>query len=146
MSASDLLQDQIAGDLHFEELTVGQVFSVGAVLGESELNRFSALSGDYSPIHTDEAAARQCGFPGRVVCGSQVLSFLSPIAGRSFHAAVCASVSMDFTAPAFAGDRITVRAEMTQIQAAMRSVSLAVRVLRNENGPIARGRLVTRFL
>jgi 3-hydroxybutyryl-CoA dehydratase len=132
-------------DLRFEEISVGDVFTVEALLDESQLDAFATLSGDHSPIHQDPAVARQCGFEGRLAYGFQVLALFSAIVGGNFHTALCTSVSADFIAPAFAGDHVTVRAEVIQIQAAMRTVSLAVRVFRGDS-PLVRGKLLTRFL
>ena len=124
---------------------MGDVFTVEALLGEGQLDDFAALSGDYSPIHQDEATARRCGFEGRLAYGFQILALFSAIVGGNFHTALCTSVTVDFISPAFAGDRVTVRAEVTQVQAAMRGVWLAVKVFRGDV-PLIRGKLLTRFL
>jgi len=124
---------------------VGDVFTVEALLDESRLDAFATLSGDYSPIHQDPATSRQCGFEGRLAYGFQVLALFSAIVGGNFHTALCASVSVDFIAPAYAGDHVMVRAEVIQIQTAMRTVSLAVKAYRGD-APLIRGKLLTRFL
>ena len=132
-------------DLGFEEISVGDVFTVEALLDDTQLDAFATLSGDHSPIHRDRATARQCGFEGRLAYGFQVLSLFSAIVGGNFHTALCTSVSVDFIAPAYAGDHVMVRAEVVQIQTAMRTVSLAVKVFRGDS-PLIRGKLLTRFL
>jgi 3-hydroxybutyryl-CoA dehydratase len=132
-------------DLRFEEISVGDVFTVEALLDESRLDAFATLSGDHSPIHQDPAVARHYGFEGRLAYGFQVLALFSAIVGANFHTALCTSVSVDFIAPAFAGDHVMVRAEVVQMQTAMRTVSLAVKVFRGDS-PLIRGKLLTRFL
>ena len=131
--------------VRFEDLQVGATFTVETLLEAEKIDAFAAVSGDYSPVHQDDEAARRHGFPGRLAYGFQVLSLFSALVGQNFHMAICASVSADFVAPAFVGDRLTLRAEVVQIQPGMRDVVLSVRVFRGD-AAILRGKLFTRFL
>ena len=115
-----------AHPVRFELVEVGQVYETSASFGVSAMDRFAALSGDHSSIHTDAQVARQFGFPDRVQYGFLLAALLSRIVGENFEHAVCAAVSLDFTNPTFAGERVDVRAEVTQTQKAMRSVVLRV--------------------
>jgi acyl-CoA thioesterase FadM len=54
-------------------------------------------------------------------------------------------VSLDFVKPAIAGEPVDVRAEVTQVQEAMRSVVLKITML-SDRDVIARGKLTTVFL
>lgn len=129
----------------FEEIAPGDSFSLTAVFGEREMRQFEELSGDRSAIHVDPAAAGQHGFPDRLVYGFLVLGMLSRLVGSTFHHAVCASVSIDFTNPVFPNEEIVLSATVDQIQSSMRGVMLKVRFQRGES-LVARGRLLTRFL
>jgi 3-hydroxybutyryl-CoA dehydratase len=129
----------------FEDLTLGQTFTTSETFDAATLDRFAALSGDTSPLHVNEQAARDLGFPGRVVYGFQALALLSRIVGRFFNNAICVSVEADFTNPAFCGDQIDVTAELVKIQPTIRSVTLRVRMMRASD-MVVRGKLITRFL
>ena len=129
----------------FETVNIGQVFRVSESFRYTEMDQFAALSGDYSAIHTDAETAKRLGFPDRLQYGFLLASLLSRVVGTNFDSAVCAAVSVDFVKPAIAGERIDVRAEVTQVQKAMRSVVLRITML-GKDGVIARGKLTTVFL
>lgn len=129
----------------FEHIEIGRVFSASEAFGHSEMDQFAALSGDVSSIHTDAKTARQFGFRDRIQYGFLLTTLLSRIVGANFEHAVCAAVSVDFTKPVLAGERVQVRAEVTQVQEAIRSVVLRITVL-GDGGVVARGKLTTVFL
>jgi len=131
--------------VRFEEIHVGRVFHVSERFGHSEMDQFAALSGDHSAIHTDPETAKRFGFPDRLQYGFLLTSLLSRIVGTNFEHAVCAAVSLDFVKPAIAGEHVDVRAEVTQVQEAMRSVVLKITML-SDRDVIARGKLTTVFL
>lgn len=131
--------------LCFRQLHVGAVFTVSARFGFAEMDQFAALSGDHSAIHTDSETARLLGFPDRVQYGFLLTSLLSRIVGENFHHAVCAAVSIDFVRPAIAGQDVSVRAEVAQLQDAMRSAVLRVTMVAADS-VVARGKLTVVFL
>jgi acyl dehydratase len=129
----------------FEQIEIGRVFQTSESFGPPEMDQFAALSGDRSAIHTDPETAKRFGFPDRVQYGFLLAALLSRIVGENFEHAVCAAVQLDFVKPAIAGDRIDVRAEVTQVQQAIRSVVLKITML-NRGEIITRGKLTTIFL
>ncbi len=131
--------------VRFEQIQVGRVFRASESFGHSEMDQFAILSGDHSAIHADPETARRFGFPDRVQYGFLLASLLSRIVGTNFEHAVCAAVAMDFVKPAIAGERVEVRAEVTQVQEAMRSVTLKITML-HDHDVIVRGKLTTVFL
>jgi len=131
--------------VRFEEIQIGRVFYASERFGHSEMDQFAALSGDHSAIHSDPETAQQFGFPDRVQYGFLLASLLSRIVGTHFEHAVCGAVSLDFVKPAIAGEPVDVRAEVTQVQEAMRSVALKVTMLSGCD-VIVRGKLITVFL
>jgi acyl dehydratase len=131
--------------VRFEEIQVGRLFRASERFGHSEMDQFAALSGDHSAIHTDPETAKRFGFPDRLQYGFLLATLLSRVVGTNFEHAVCASVSIDFVKPAIAGELVDVRAEVMQVQEAMRSVVLKITMLKDRD-VIARGKLTTVFL
>jgi len=131
--------------VRFEKIQIGSVFHASERFGHSEMDQFAALIGDHSAIHADPETAEQFGFPDRVQYGFLLASLLSRIVGTNFEHAVCGAVSLDFVKPAIAGERVDVRAEVTQVQESMRSVALKITML-NGRDVIVRGKLITVFL
>jgi len=131
--------------VQFEQIQVGRVFHASDSFGHSEMDQFAALSGDHSAIHADAETAKRFGYPDRVQYGFLLICLLSRIVGTNFEHAICADLSVTFVKPAIAGERIDVRAEVTQVQETMRSVVLKITML-NGCDVIARGKLITVFL
>ena len=129
----------------FEEIQIGQVFHASAGFGWDEMDRFAALSGDFSAIHTDLETAKHFGLPDRVQYGFLLTTLLSRIVGTNFEHAVCAAVSLDFAKPVIVGETVDVCTEVTQVQESMRSVVLKVTMLRGGD-VVVRGKLTTVFL
>ena len=67
--------------LTYDELEIGCQESFSASVTQEMMEFFCRMSGDVSPIHLDEAYARQRGYPGRVCYGMLVASFFSTMAG-----------------------------------------------------------------
>ena len=131
--------------MRFEEMRVGGVFQTSESFGHAEMDQFAALSGDHSAIHIDPSVARRFGFDDRVQYGFLLTALLSRIVGANFEHAVCAAVSVDFVRPAIAGEKVEVRAEVTQVQETMRSAVLKVTMFSGDD-VIVRGKLTTVFL
>jgi 3-hydroxybutyryl-CoA dehydratase len=81
-------------------------------LTQAMLNAYADASGDYNPIHIDEAFARTTPVQGTIAHGMLVLSFISQMMTAAFGARWLASGSLEvrFRAPARPGDTVTARA------------------------------------
>ena len=55
---------------------VGERITGRAVLTPAEIAEFARLSGDPSPLHHDEASARQSRFGGIIVSGPQIITLM----------------------------------------------------------------------
>ncbi len=106
--------------------------------------RFTDFCGDTNPLHHDDAFARELGFAGRVVHGMCYASFLSTLIGTKLPGAgsLWASQSYRFIAPAFIGDRITLRATVELASAAGRSVNLRIEALNQKGERLMEGESV----
>ena len=98
-------------DKYFDQLHVGDVFAGtrGRTITEADIALFSAVSGDWNPIHNDAAFAAQGPFGTRIAHGLLVVAMMTgmaPISGQ----AVVALYGFDrvrFTNPVALGDTIT---------------------------------------
>jgi len=104
-------------DKYFDQLQVGDVFagSRGRTVTEADIALFSAVSGDWNPIHNDAAFAAQGPFGTRIAHGLLVVAMMTgmaPISGQ----AVVALYGFDrvrFTNPVALGDTITYSSKIT---------------------------------
>jgi 3-hydroxybutyryl-CoA dehydratase len=98
-------------DKYFDQLAVGDVFAGtrGRTITETDIALFSAVSGDWSPLHNDAAYAANGPFGTRIAHGLLLVSMmtgLAPISGQ----AVVALYGFDrvrFVNPVLLGDTIT---------------------------------------
>jgi acyl dehydratase len=104
--------------LYFEDLTVGQkLVSAGRTITEADIVMFAGLSGDYSPIHTNEEWCKNSSqFKRRVAHGMLTASIASGLIFRlgflDGTGMAHLGTTMKFTTPVFAGDTIHVELEI----------------------------------
>ena len=97
---------------------------VGAVLPElsrqvtqTDINRYAEASGDYNPIHIDEAFAASTPLKGTIAHGMLVLAYMSEMLARAFGDAWDESgqLSVKFRSPARPGDTLTVAGQIDSL-------------------------------
>ena len=87
---------------------------------------FAKLSGDYTPLHTNEEFARTTDF-NRIIChGLLLVSFFSRLIGMHLPGknALCLSHSINYLYPAFINDEITVNGVVLSKSNATRIINL----------------------
>jgi acyl dehydratase len=89
--------------LTFAELTEGVRVVAPLCIDAGQMQRFAELSGDFNPLHTDDAFARGKGFEGKVVYGALLLAKVSELIGMRLPGknSVWASLSVDFLKPLY---------------------------------------------
>ncbi len=100
--------------LRYEEINVGDSYSLRKTITEEMLQAFADFSGDYNPVHMDDAYCQQHGLEGRIVHGMLILSFLSTLIGMYLPGAgtVWMSQNVDFVSPAKINDTIEITGEV----------------------------------
>ena len=107
-------------DKYFDQLAVGDMFAGtrGRTITETDIALFSAVSGDWSPLHNDAAYAANGPFGARIAHGLLLVSMmtgLAPISGQ----AVVALYGFDrvrFVNPVLLGDTITYTSKIAGLQ------------------------------
>ncbi|MFO0587263.1 MAG: MaoC/PaaZ C-terminal domain-containing protein [Polyangiaceae bacterium] len=84
--------------------------------------------GDVSPLHVDDAYAKERGFEGRVMHGAILNGFLSHFVGVHFPGkpAILQSVNIQYKSPSFLGDSVRIDAKVAQKVEAVRAIVLEV--------------------
>ncbi|MEA3059671.1 MAG: hypothetical protein QOE50_1083, partial [Sphingomonadales bacterium] len=77
-------------DQYFDKLAVGDVFAGtrGRTVTETDLALFSAVSGDWSPLHNDAAFAADGPFGNRIAHGLLLVSMMTGLAPISAQAVI----------------------------------------------------------
>ena len=124
-------------EYRWRDLAVGQSAQFDITLTPEMFAGFAAMSGDENPLHLDEDFARASGFPGRVAFGLLVSSFYSQLVGMHLPGkwALLHGLDLEFKAPAYAGDTLTVSGEVAFLTEAYRRAELKARI-RNQAGTL----------
>jgi acyl dehydratase len=107
-------------DKYFDELKVGDVFpgTRGRTLTETDIALFSAVSGDWSPLHNDAAFASNGPFGTRVAHGLLLVSMMTGMAPISAQAVVAlyGFEKVRFVQPVLLGDTITYTSKIAALE------------------------------
>ncbi len=100
----------------FENIKIGDSCSIQKMITDEMIKAFACFSGDYNPVHMDEAYCKGHGLEGRIAHGIISLSFLSALIGMHLpgEGAVWLSQSIDFISPVYIGDTIEIKAVVTE--------------------------------
>jgi acyl dehydratase len=122
-------------------LHVGQTASRQLTLTADHVRKYSEISGDYNPLHYDEAFAARTKFGRLVVQGGLTTGLLHALVATDLPGpgSVFLSQNWKFTAPVFIGDTITAHAEVTSVHATKPVTSLRIRVTRQDGEVVLEG-------
>lgn len=117
------------------EMYIGQEYSKTFHVTEEKGQAFAAVSEDYNRLHLDEAYAKDTMFQGRIAHGMLAASFISGVLGNDFpgDGTVYLSQELRFVRPVRYGDELTVRVQISEIEAGTGRMRLRT-LCRNQNG------------
>jgi acyl dehydratase len=115
-------------------LVIGQRASRSLTLSEHHVRTFAELSGDYNPLHFDEAFAARTQFGRLVVQGGLTTGLLHALVAMDMPGpgSVFLSQNWKFTAPVFIGDTITAEAEVLSLHPTKPVTELKVQITRSD--------------
>ena len=130
-----------AAGLTFADIREGQSAVLERVVGEAEVDAFARLSGDFSPLHVDEAFAKTTRFGGRVAHGMILGAFVSTLLGMDLPGrhAILLSVSLEFRKPVLLGDSVRLEARVAGKTEASRMLELSVQASNQRGETVATG-------
>ena len=100
-----------------DELKVGDSAQISKIITEEMINDFAKATGDFNPIHIDQAYAEKTFFKGRIAHGVLSIGLLSAVLGNILpgHGTIYLSQEVKFLAPVRIGDTITARVEVIEL-------------------------------
>jgi acyl dehydratase len=122
-------------------LVVGQKTSRSLTLTAGHVQKYSEISGDYNPLHYDEAFAAQTRFGRLVVQGGLTTGLLHALVAMELPGPGTVFLSQDwkFTAPVFIGDTITAEAEVLSLHATKPVTQLRFEIKRQDGELVLEG-------
>ena len=120
---------------------VGQTDTRQLTLTAEHVRKYSDISGDYNPLHYDEAFAAATPFKRLVVQGGLTTGLLHALVATDLPGpgTVFMSQNWKFTAPVFIGDTITAQVEVLSAHATKPVTQLRVRVARQDGETVLEG-------
>lgn len=103
---------------YIEDLELGATASMSKTVSEADIAGFAEASGDYNPLHMDEAYARQSRFGSRIAHGILTAGFISAVLANELPGpgSTYVSQTLRFKSPVRIGDTVTATATVTRIR------------------------------
>lgn len=118
-------------NLKYEDVKIGEVYIFEKVFFQEDAEKFAELSGDFNPLHTDTHYAQATEFKKPVIHGMLLSALFSRLVGMFCPGRNCLylSQSLQFRAPVYPGDVLTVRGTVTQKTDSGRMITLKTEIL-----------------
>lgn len=100
----------------YDHLETGDEASFTKTITETDVYLFAGISGDFNPMHVNEAFAKQTPFKTRIAHGALPQSLIAPVLGMKLPGlgTILVEISCRFKAPTFFGDTITATARVSE--------------------------------
>ncbi len=120
-----------------QDMYIGQSDRVTKTISETDVYLFAGITGDLNPAHTNEVAAKQTSFGGRIAHGILSAGFISAVLGMRLPGpgTIYLGQELKFTKPVYIGDTITATCTVSEIKTDKNMVKLDT-VCTNQNGVI----------
>jgi 3-hydroxybutyryl-CoA dehydratase len=100
-----------------QELKTGDSAEISRTVTEKDIKDFAGVTGDFNPVHLDQAYAEKTMFKGRIAHGLFSVGLLSTIRGNILpgHGTIYLSQEIKFLSPVRIGDILTARVEVIEL-------------------------------
>ena len=118
------------------------------VVTAADVMAYADAGGDQNPLHQDDAAARQAGFPGIIAHGMFTMGHMAAAVVRwAGDGATISRIGAGFRAPVYMGEEIVAGGRVTAVDGDLVTVETWVRLERGGETlwPIKRGEAVVRL-
>lgn len=119
----------------FADVSAGATVEFECVITQAEHDAFGALTGDFNPIHCDDAYASTTKFHRPICHGLQLTALFSTLSGMLLPGKGSLTLSQEvaFKQAIFPGERFKVRGEVTDVFAAAGVVALKTEIVDMHN-------------
>jgi 3-hydroxybutyryl-CoA dehydratase len=127
----------IAEGKSIHELKVGDSAQISKTITETDINDFARVTGDFNPVHLDQAYAEKTMFKGRIAHGLFSVGLLSTVLGNILpgHGTIYLSQEAKFLAPVRIGDTIMAKVEVIELNLEKNRAKLRTTCM-NQDGKI----------
>jgi acyl dehydratase len=124
-----------------EDLEVGQSATRSLAVTAEAVRTYAELTGDYNPLHFDEAFARGTRFGGLIAQGGIATGLLHALVAMDLPGpgSVFVKQSWTFPAPAYLGDTLAAEGTITLVHPRRGFIEMAFTVTNQEGRTVLRG-------
>ncbi|MFP4085461.1 MAG: MaoC family dehydratase [Desulfobacteraceae bacterium] len=128
----------------YNELKIGETASFSKTITETDVCLFAGISGDFNPLHMNEAYARQTSFKARVAHGALPQGLIAPVLGMKLPGlgTVLVEIVCRFKAPTFFNDTITATATVAEKMEEKWWVGMDLKWTNQHGATVAEGKAV----
>ncbi len=118
------------------DFAVGQKCTYQQRIDDALVHGFADLTGDHNPIHVDDAFAKKTKFGQRIAHGGILFGMISKVLATDMPGigTVYLSQLVNFKAPVFIGDTVTLEATITEILP--KAVARIAVVIKKQSGDV----------
>ena len=123
------------------EMQIGDSASISKTIAETDVYLFAGITGDFNPVHINEAAAGNTIFKGRIAHGILSAGFLSAVLAMKLPGPGTIYLEQDlkFTKPVRIGDTVTATCTVTALDTNKNIAKLATTCLNQKGYVVIRG-------
>jgi acyl dehydratase len=132
--------------LTIDQLRVGATVQWRKTVSETDIYLFAGISGDFNPVHVDEAYARSTPFGARIAHGPLTLSLCAGLIGTQLPGVGSVAIrnTIEYLRPVFIGDTITSRVEVAALDQARNRATLSLTWHNQRDELVAEGEALIR--
>ena len=135
-------------ELTFDQIEIGLAKEFHVNITQSLVNDFAKISGDFSPIHTNDEFAKSTKFGKKIVHGMLLASLLSRMVGMYLPGkyALYSSQTLEFHNPCFIGDKILVSSVVNDKSESTKIIKIESNITNMKNDLLlhGEGRIIVR--
>ena len=125
----------------FSDIQLGEFAVLEREISKEAIQAFAALSGDFNPLHVDEAFASKTIFGKPVAHGMLLSSYVSTLIGMHLPGpgALWTEQSFRWLLPVFAGDTVRVTVRVVYKSPGTRTLKLSAEALNQDGAKVMEG-------
>jgi acyl dehydratase len=127
-----------------KQIQIGDQAALTRAITDDMVVAYADLIGDHNPVHLDEAFAATTRFGHRIAHGMLVAGLISTVIAADLPGpgSVYLSQTLQFKAPVYLGDTITVKVEAIKVREDKPIVTLATTCTNQDGKPVIEGEAV----
>ncbi len=108
---------EISEGKSIHELKIGDSAQISKTITEADIELFARATGDFNPVHLDQAYAEKTFFKGRIAHGVFSIGLISSVFGNILpgYGSIYLSQEVKFLVPVRIGDTITAKVEIIEL-------------------------------